>query len=76
MSQFSVVENSFTIEKLVQDKTYLVNLLIMVLTWSASSFCFYIIGFYMKYVPGNVFSNIIVSSVADGLSSIAAGLIA
>ena len=45
------------------------------MAWSASSFCFYIIGFYIKYIPGNVFANVISTSVADAVSSIAVGII-
>ena len=48
----------------------------MVLSWSASSFCFYILGFYIKYIPGSMFINVIITCFADALSSICAGLIA
>ena len=48
----------------------------MILSWSASSFCFYIIGFYIKYIPGNMFINVIIMCVADAISSIFAGIIA
>jgi MFS family permease len=51
------------------------NLVIIVLAWSASASCFYIIGFYIKYVPGDPFKNVIVISIGDALSSIAAGSI-
>jgi len=45
------------------------------MAWSASASCFYIIGFYIKYVPGDPFENVIVISIGDALSSIAAGSI-
>jgi hypothetical protein len=70
-----VVENSFTIVDLWDDKVYRLNLIIMIMAWSASSFCFYIIGFYIKYIPGNVFHNVVSTSVADAISSIAVGFI-
>ena len=60
---------------LYNNKVYLLNLIIIVLAWSASSSCFYIIGFYVKYLPGDAFMNIIVTSVADAISSIVAGSI-
>ena len=60
---------------LFNNKIYLLNLIIIVLAWSASSSCFYIIGFYVKYIPGDAFMNIIVTSIADAISSIAAGSI-
>lgn len=61
---------------ILKDDVYRLNLIIMVLSWSASSFCFYIIGFYIKYIPGNMFVNVIIMSIADALSSISAGIIA
>jgi len=54
----------------------MLNLIIIVLSWCASTVCFYIIGFYIKYIPGNVFSNIIITSIADAISSVGAGVIA
>lgn len=60
---------------LFNNKVYLLNLIIIVLAWSASSSCFYIIGFYVKYIPGDAFMNIIVTSIADAASSIVAGSI-
>lgn len=48
----------------------------MILSWSASSFCFYIIGFYIKYIPGDIFVNMITTCFADAISSIVAGVIA
>lgn len=59
-----------------KDRTYMLNLVIISLSWMASAACFYIIGFYVKYIPGNVYSNIIIISVADALSSIGAGIVA
>ena len=75
-SQYSMVNTNYQIKDLLKDKVYRLNLLIMVLCWIASSFCFFIIGFYIKYVPGDIFSNMIATSVSDGLSSIAAGVFA
>jgi len=75
ISYFSVVENSFTIEDLWTDPVYRLNLIIMIMAWSASSFCFYVIGFYIKYIPGNVFNNAISTGVAGAISSISVGII-
>jgi Na+/melibiose symporter-like transporter len=69
-----MTENDFTMVDVFRDKNYMLNLIIISLSWMASTVCFYIIGFYIKYIPGNVFSNIIVTSIADALSSIGAGV--
>lgn len=70
------LDNKYSILELIKDRTYLVNLFIMVLSWSSSSFCFYILGFYIKYIPGDIYFNIIITCMADAVSSITAGLIA
>ena len=70
-----MTENEFTMTDIFKNKTYMLNLVIIVLSWCASTVCFYIIGFYIKYIPGDVFKNIIITSIADALSSIGAGLV-
>ena len=60
----------------MEDSIYRLNLIVMVLSWIASSFCFFIIGFYIKYIPGDIYSNMIAMNIADAASSIAAGLMA
>lgn len=75
-SIFGITENDFTMVDIFKDRTYMLNLVIISISWMASAVCFYIIGFYVKYIPGNVYSNIIIISVADALSSIGAGVVA
>jgi len=75
-SLFGMTENEFTLIDVFKDRIYMLNLFIISMTWMASAVCFYIIGFYIKYIPGNVFSNIVITSIADALSSIGAGLVA
>ena len=72
----SNISVEFTMVDLLKDSIYRMNLIVMILSWIASSFCFFIIGFYIKYIPGDIYSNIIATSIADGASSIAAGIIA
>jgi len=42
-----------------------VNLMLMTAVWVAASFNYYLISFYMKYVPGDIFVNNSVSCVAE-----------
>ena len=72
----SIISNNMELADLWRDSIYRVNLIIMILSWSASSFCFYIIGFYIKYIPGDIFVNMITTCIADVISSIVAGVIA
>ena len=69
-------DKPFTFADLMRDRVYRTNLFIMVMSWSASSFCFYIIGFYLKYIPGDIFMNTMFVSVADSVSSMITGVIA
>lgn len=46
---------------LMKIKSVLINMIIMNLAWSASSFGYYMVGFYLKYVPGDLYTNVIVS---------------
>ena len=74
-SYFSVKENSFTMVNLWEDGVYRLNLIIMIMAWSASSFCYFVIGFYIKYIPGNIFNNAISTGVADAVSAFSVGIL-
>ena len=75
MTKLSVLtkENDFTIKDLLRDRIYRTNLIVMVMAWIASSFCFYILGFYVKYIPGDIFVNTIIISFSDASSAVSAG---
>ena len=53
----------------------LTNLLVFIYLMSAASFDFYLINFYLKYIPGNVFVNTIVSSLSSGISCFISGIV-
>ena len=48
----------------------------MNVAWSASSFTYYMVGFYIKYIPGDIFQNVIISSVSEALACLISGFIA
>jgi MFS family permease len=50
-------------------------MIVMNITWSAVSFGYFMIGYYMKYVPGNIYQNIILSTLADMISNIFSGIL-
>lgn len=56
-------DKSFT--ALVSDKARLINLLAMIFNWSVCSFSFYVIGFFIKYFKGNVYTNAAMMGCAD-----------
>jgi hypothetical protein len=59
----------------MKDNLYLINFLVMNLAWSTASFNYYMLNYYLKYVPGDIYTNIIVASVSDMFASLISGLI-
>jgi len=45
------------------------NLVIYVYLYSAASFNYYLINFYLKYLPGNIYQNMMVASIAECIAS-------
>ena len=43
--------------------------------WTGSSFNYYVITFYMKYIPGNIFANTAVSCASEIVANICSGFI-
>ena len=64
-----------TLKDLVKIRRHLINLLLMIYIWIASSFDMYLITFQMKYLPGSIFVNTLVSSGFDFPISICAGFL-
>ena len=57
------------------DKSLLINLILMTVFWTAGSFNYYIITFYLKYIPGNIYVNTSLSSIAEVAAYIGSGLL-
>lgn len=74
ISLFQTTQVDFKLTDIFHNRVYMINLIIIILSWSASTFCFYITSFYIKYLPGDVYMNIIILCIADALSSIGAGV--
>ena len=53
----------------------LTNLLVFVFLFSSVSFDYYLINFYLKYIPGNVYVNSIVSSVSAAVATYLSGIL-
>ena len=43
--------------------------------WSISSFNYYLITFYMKYVPGNIYVNTTASALSENVAYVVSGLL-
>ena len=46
----------------------IVNLIVFALIWAVSIFNYYLIHYHMKYIPGNIFVNNAVASIAEIVS--------
>lgn len=49
--------------------------MIIVYLYSAASFNYYLINFAVKYLPGSIFQNAIVSSLSEVIAAIATGVL-
>eukprot|EP00347_Sterkiella_histriomuscorum_P006274 403353395 len=57
-------EQSKGIMQLIKsDPSILYNLILMIMNWCAASFTFYLLSFFIKYMPGDIFVNSIVSGL-------------
>jgi hypothetical protein len=52
-----------------------INIIVMMLCWMASSFCFYMINFQLQYLPGNIYANSYSSASADIIATTTSGFI-
>ena len=66
----------YSLNDLLKNRVYFVNLIVMNVAWSAASFCYYMIGFYLNYIPGDDFNNILVASLSEFFSCIISGFMA
>jgi uncharacterized membrane protein (DUF485 family) len=64
-----------TFKDLIKIRRHFINLLLMIFIWMASSFDMYLITFQMKYLPGSIFVNTLVSSAVDIPISIVSGIL-
>ncbi len=48
------------------EKNLLHNISLMIMVWVSSSFTFYLLNFMIKYMPGDIYFNSIVSGLSAG----------
>ena len=52
----------------LKQRKYTINYFTLLLAWAASSYAYYMIGFYLKYIPGDIYANFIVSSITEAIA--------
>ena len=65
----------YTIKDLYTEKLLRMNLLCSILVWLLGSFNLYLITFFLKYFPGNVYLNSICFACADILAFLSSGFV-
>lgn len=53
----------------------MINLLIMIILWTVGSVDYYLISFFLKYVPGNIYVNTTASTLAEVVGSLTSGIV-
>ena len=64
-----------SLSELWADKILKVNLIASCFIWLLSSFNFYLITFYLKNIPGSIYTNSIVFAFADIIAFASSGMI-
>ena len=62
-----------SIKDIVRVRRHLINLIVMIAVWIASSFDYYLLNFQMKNIKGNIFLNTFSSSISELPSIIISG---
>ena len=54
---------------MLKRSTNLKNLLMLSIIWSSVSFAYYILAFYIRYLPGSIYSNTLASALSEILAT-------
>lgn len=68
-------KNKDSFKEFLKLPTSLSNMIIFVYLFCAVSFNYYLLNFYLKYMPGDIYENSIVSSVSESVAHYLAGWI-
>ena len=58
-------KTEYSVLNALRDKRVLVNFMSIIILFSLVSFKFHLLGFYIKYIGGNIYINMIVSAFSD-----------
>jgi hypothetical protein len=59
----------------LKQRTVFFNLIVMSYMWAAVSFCYYMVGFQLKYLPGDIYNNGLASSLSELLAYATSGIV-
>jgi len=64
---------SGSLKELFRNRTYLTNVLVLLVLWVVASSDYFLINFQMKYIEGDIYVNTIVSSVSEIIAYLVTG---
>lgn len=64
-----------TFGQLMKQRVFFINFLTLQLAWASSHYCYYLIGYYIKYIPGNIYEATVVSAIAEFVACLSSGFI-
>lgn len=67
-SRVQFEKQDLSVRTFLKSKQNLTNGLIFMFLAITCSFCYYLINFYVKYIPGNIFTNQIANSIAESIA--------
>ena len=57
-------EEEGVMSRLIKDKSAMYNIIIMIIVWVCTSLTFYMFNFFIKYMPGDIYFNSIISGLS------------
>jgi hypothetical protein len=56
-----------------RDSKIVTNLVVMTISWSVTSYCYYMLGFYIKYMPGGIYPNYLALGLSEVFGAFVGG---
>ena len=56
------VKSKSLVKQILSDKDSQLNIMLMIVCWCSTTFTYFLVIFYVKYLPGDIYYNQIVSS--------------
>lgn len=71
----SIKEEEYSVMKALKNRQTLQNLIALLICFSVVSFNYYMVGFYLKYVGGDIFINSLSASYSESVGNFTAGFV-
>ena len=72
---FDRKEDEYSVMNALRDRIVFTNLVVAMIWFASASFNYHLMGFYLKYMGGDIYINTLVSTLSDTISNIAVSYI-